>query len=69
MEHGGGFRAICPNRFKERGSIDGVSKVIEDITLQYFGDSQNVIVFPEVNLPNIGNIDYVLVRHKAMKPK
>ncbi len=68
-EHGGGFRAICPNRFEERGSIDGVSKVIEDITLHYFGDSNNIIVFPEVNLPNIGNIDYVLVRHKPMKPE
>ena len=68
-EHGGGFRAICPNRFEEQGSIHGVSKVIEDITLHYFGDSNNIIVFPEVNLPNIGNIDYVLVRHKPMKPE
>ena len=68
-EHGGGFRVICPNRFEERGSIDGVSKVIEDITLHYFGDSHNIIIFPEVSLPNVGNIDYVLVRHKPMKPE
>lgn len=68
-EHGGRFRIICPHRFEERGSIQGIPKVLEDITLHYFGDSHNTIIFREVNLPNVGTIDYVLVRHKPMRPE
>lgn len=58
---------ICPRRFEERGSIIGVSRVLEDIALHYFGDFANTIVFSEVRLPKGGSIDYVLVRHKPMK--
>ncbi len=68
-KHGDGLRAICPHRFDEPGSIAGVSRVLEDIALHYFGDLDNVVAFPEVRLPNVGNIDHVLVRHKAMKPE
>ncbi len=68
-EHGGGIYAICPRRFEEQGSIQGVSKVLEDIALHYFGDFNNTIVFSEVRLPNVGSVDYVLVRHKPMKPQ
>ena len=68
-EHGGGFRTICPSRFEERGSIQDVPKVLEDIALHYFGDFNNTIAFPEINLRNVGSIDYVLVRHKPMKPE
>jgi len=35
--------------------------------LHYFGNFNNIIPFPEVKLPNVGTIDYVLVRHKPMK--
>jgi len=59
--------AVCPRRFEERGSMEGVSSVIADIALHYFGDLTNVIPFSEVKLPNVGAIDYVLVRHKPMK--
>jgi len=59
--------AVCPRRFEERGSMEGVSSVIADIALHYFGDLTNVIPFSEVKLPNVGVIDYVLVRHKPMK--
>lgn len=69
VEHRGKVHTICPRRFEEQGTIKGVSKVLEDIALHYFGDFNNTIVFSEVRLPNVGNIDYVLVRHKPMKPK
>ena len=67
--HGDGLRAICPHRFDEPGSLEGVSRVLEDIALHYFGELDNVVAFPEVRLPNVGNIDHVLVRHKPMKPE
>jgi hypothetical protein len=58
---------ICPRRFEERGSLEGISRALEDIALHYFGGFDNVIPFSEVKLPNVGTIDYVLVRHKPMK--
>ena len=68
-EHGGGIRAICPHRFEEQGLVDGVSRVLEDIALHYFGDFNNTVIFPEVRLPKVGSIDYILVRHKPMRPE
>jgi hypothetical protein len=68
-EHGGEVYTICPHRFEERGSIEGVSRVLEDIAMHYFGGFNNTIAFSEVRLPNAGSIDYVLVRHKPMKPE
>ncbi len=61
------INTTCPRRFEERGAIEGVPRVLEDIALHYFGNFNNVIPFPEVKLPNVGTIDYVLVRHKPMK--
>lgn len=68
-EHNGKIYAICPHRFEEQGSIEGVARVLGDIALHYFGDFKDTIAFPEVRLPNIGSIDYVLIRHKPMKPE
>lgn len=65
----GRTHTICPNRFEEQGAIEGVSKVLEDIALHYFGDFNNTIIFSEVGIPNVGSVDYVLVRHKPMKPE
>jgi hypothetical protein len=67
VEHHGETHTICPRRFEERGSVEGVSRVLEDTALHYFGDFNNTIAFSEVRLPNVGSIDYVLVRHKPMK--
>jgi hypothetical protein len=67
VERQGEIYTTCPRRFEEQGSIEGVSRVLEDVVLHYFGDFHNTLVFSEVQLPNIGNIDYVLVRHKPMK--
>ena len=66
-EHRGNINAVCPRRFEEPGGIEGVPRVIEDIATHYFGDFNNVIPFAEVKLPNVGTIDYVLVKHRPMK--
>ena len=68
-EYRGSIRTTCPHRFEEQGSIEGVSRVLEDIAIHYFGDFNNTVAFAEVRLPNVGSIDYVLVRHKPMKPE
>jgi len=67
VKHRGKIYTVCPRRFEERGTIEGIPRILEDIALHYFGDFNNVIPFPEVRLPNVGTIDYVLVRHKPMK--
>ena len=68
-EYSGEIHTICPRRFEEQGTIEGVSRVLEDIALHFFGDFNNTVVFSEVRLPNVGSIDYVLARHKPMKPE
>jgi hypothetical protein len=66
VEHSGGIRAVCPHRFDERGTIEGVPIVLEDLAKHYFGDVNNTVIFSELSLPNVGRIDYVIVRHKPM---
>lgn len=66
-EHSGRINTICPRRFEQQGSIDGIPRILEDIALHYFGSFNNVIPFSEVKLPKIGTIDYVLVKHRPMK--
>ncbi len=63
------FYAICPVRFEEEDSTQQVPRVFADIAMHYFGDTANVIPFAEVRLPHVGAIDFVLVRHKPMKPE
>ena len=66
VEHGGGIRTICPHRFDERGALEGVPIVLENLAKHYFGDVNNTVIFSELRLPNVGRIDYVIVRHKPM---
>ena len=66
VEHGGGIRAVCPHRFDERGTLEGVPIVLENIANHYFGDINNTVIFSELALPGVGRIDYVIVRHKPM---
>lgn len=40
--------------------------VLENIAMHYFGDINNTVVFSELTIPNVGRIDYVIVRHKPM---
>ncbi len=67
VSHGTGFYTICPRRFEETGTIQGIPRILEDIALHYFGDTVNLVLFSEIKLPKIGNIDFVLVRHKPMR--
>jgi hypothetical protein len=57
---------VCPRRFEEKGTID-IPLVLENIALHYFGELNNLMLFSEVRLPNVGSIDYVLIRHRPMK--
>lgn len=66
---GTGPKIVCPRRFEERGSLPEVPRVLEDVASHYFGDTNNIVVFPEVKLPNVGNIDYVIVKHRPMRPE
>jgi hypothetical protein len=65
--HHGKICTTCPRRFEEPGKIGNVPRVLEDVAIHYFGDLNNVVPFAEVNLPGVGHIDYVLVRHKPMQ--
>ena len=67
-ELNGQVRALCADRFTQQGSFAGVPRVFENIAKHHFGDTNNIVFFPEFKLPNVGNIDYVIVRHKAMSP-
>ena len=67
VDHHGEVCAICPRRFEEAGSVAGIPRVLSDIAVHYFGDYNNIILFPEVSLPNVGTIDYVLVRHRPLR--
>ena len=69
VDYNGELRAVCPRRFDERASDQDVSLVIRDIALDYFGNTDNTVVFPEVGLSGVGTIDYLIVRHKPMKPE
>jgi hypothetical protein len=52
--------AICPRRFLEGQTV------FRDIALDYFGSTNDLILFSEVTLKGIGSFDYVLVQHKPM---
>jgi len=67
VEHHGEFHTTCPRRYQESGDVTEIPRALEDIARHYFGNFNNVISFSEVKLPNIGTIDYVLVRHKPLK--
>ncbi len=51
---------ICPHRFLE----DNI--VFHDICLNNFGTSDNVLLFKEVHLKNVGSFDFVLVKHRPI---
>lgn len=53
--------------FEEQGAVAGVSRVLEEIALHYFGNLNNIISIQSVNLFGLGEIDWVLIRHKLMK--
>jgi hypothetical protein len=40
--------------------------VFRDVALDYFGSTDNVLLFSEVSLKGVGSFDHVLVRHKPI---
>ncbi len=51
---------ICPHRFLEENIV------FEQVALHYFKTTNNVILFKEVKLDEVGNFDFVLVQHKPL---
>ncbi len=67
VEHQGEFDAICSHRFEAQGAIQGIPQVLEDIGLHYFGDLDNIVPLSRIKLPNVGTINYILIRYKPKK--
>ncbi len=67
VERHGVVGAVCPQRFEEPNPETGNPRVLEDIAQHYFGDPEGVLAFPNMRVPGLGSIDYVLVRHKPLK--
>jgi len=63
VNHNVGKAIICPHRFLE----DNI--VFTDIVKDAFGTTNNVILFSEVKLNNVGSFDFVLVKHKPISSK
>jgi len=54
---------ICPHRFLED------QLVFKNAALEAFGTLNNVLLFSEVKLSNVGSFDFVLVKHKPLSDK
>jgi hypothetical protein len=54
---------ICPHRFLE----DNI--VFKDVSNAVFGTTNNILLFHEVKLSNVGSFDFVLVKHKPISSK
>lgn len=52
--------AICPKRFLQDKTI------FINAANHVFGDTNNILLFQEVRLQNIGTFDFVLVKHKPI---
>lgn len=61
--HGGNKIPICPQRFLQK------SQVFKDVCNNYFGDTNNILLFSEIGLRNVGNFDFVLVKHEPISNK
>lgn len=58
---------ICPRRFEADGPTPTIPFVLEDIARHYFGNVDNTVILREVRLGNVGNIDFVIVKHRPMQ--
>ena len=63
VNHSGTKPIICPHRFLEN------NLVFKNACNAAFGGSDNVLLFSEVKLSNIGSFDFVLVKHKPISNK
>ncbi|MCL2039810.1 MAG: hypothetical protein FWG85_05205 [Bacteroidetes bacterium] len=63
VNHNVGKAIICPHRFLENDTV------FTDVVKDAFGTTNNVILFSEVRLENVGSFDFVLVKHKPISSK
>jgi len=61
--HMGNRIAICPNRFLQSNNV------FADVCNEFWGSTNDVLLFKEVGLTNVGNFDFVLVKHKPISSK
>ena len=54
---------ICPHRFLESNIV------FRNVSKDIFGTTDNVLLFSEVHLSNVGSFDFVLVKHKPISNK
>lgn len=55
--------ALCPRRF-----LDGHT-VFTDIAQHHFKTINDILVFSEIRLEDVGSFDFVMVKHKPMSPE
>ncbi|MFQ5851510.1 MAG: NotI family restriction endonuclease [Candidatus Binatia bacterium] len=55
--------AVCPRRF-----LDGHT-IFTDIAQHHFKTINDILVFSEIRLADIGSFDFVMVKHKPMCPE
>ncbi len=60
VNHSGSKPIICPHRFLED------NLVFKNACINAFGSTNNVLVFKEVKISNVGSFDFVLVKHKPI---
>ncbi len=63
VNHGDKKAIICPHRFLESNII------FTDICNENFGTTDNILLFKEIRIENVGSFDFVLVKHKPMSNK
>lgn len=63
VNHSNKKAIICPHRFLENNTV------FQDIAVSAFGSVNNVLLFSEVKLTDIGSFDFVLVKHKPLSSK
>lgn len=63
VNHSGTKPIICPHRFLEN------NLVFKNACNAAFGGTNNVLLFSEVKINNVGSFDFVLVKHKPISNK
>lgn len=63
VNHSGTKPIICPHRFLEN------NLVFKSACNDAFGGTNNVLLFSEVKLNNVGSFDFVLIKHKPISSK
>lgn len=60
VQFGNEVIALSPRRFLQDDTV------FKDIADHYFNTRHDIVIFKEVNLPSIGNFDYVMVKHRPL---